>query len=170
MTVLSLHSTKQITESIAKSPIWNDIKWQNTYQIYLIHCATIISNPVERWSNRHTKSRAPNQQNIGKQVRNGLEINGKFIFIQAWLKKMSGRCDKLIKKIVKNAFRTSFFFKTGHILYNGARESCSHKCSITLRTDIFSEPGQMRSIGFCFWYSWAWVNSAVPTMFSTKTH
>ncbi len=23
----------------------------------------------------------------------------------------------------------------------GARESCSHKCSITLRTDIFSEPG-----------------------------
>ena len=22
-------------------------------------------------------------------------------------------------------------------LYNGARESCSHKCSITLRTDIF---------------------------------
>ncbi len=33
----------------------------------------------------------------------------------ARLKKMSGKCDKLIKKIkVKNAFRT-FFFKTGHI-------------------------------------------------------
>ena len=30
------------------------------------------------------------------------------------------------------------------VLYNGARESCSHKCSITLRTDIFSEPGLLR--------------------------
>ncbi len=26
-------------------------------------------------------------------------------------------------------------------MYNGARLSCSHKCSITLRTAIFSEPG-----------------------------
>ena len=65
------------------------------------------------------------------------------------VKKMSGTCDKLIKKSKsKTHFAPHFFtLRTGDIsldyvyLYNGAREGCSHKCSITLRTDIFSEPG-----------------------------
>ena len=39
------------------------------------------------------------------------------------------------------------------VLYNGARLSCSRKCSIPLRTDIFSEPGLIKDIGQYFGYN-----------------
>ncbi len=51
--------------------------------------------------------------------------------LEATFKKMSGKCDKFIKKSKSKA----------HFALHGARLSCSRKCSITLRTDIFSEPG-----------------------------